>query len=63
VKLWNRLLLFLHFRRDWANEIDYAPPAFAENPHAYDAELDGKTLNHCARCGAGRRHEIHKQEA
>ena len=57
--MWNRFLIFLHLRRDWAKEIDYAPPAFASVPHVYDPEMDSKTLTYCAQCGAGKRHAIH----
>lgn len=59
MKRWNRLLIFLHLRRDWANEIELAPPAFDSNPHAYDPEMDGKTLTYCATCGGGPKHPIH----
>ena len=57
--MWNRLLIFLHLRRDWLNDFDFTPPAFAEPLHVYDSELDGKTLNCCALCGGGPKHPIH----
>jgi hypothetical protein len=57
--MWNRLLIFLHLRRDWVNELDCAPPAFDSIPHVYDPEFDGKILTYCAQCGGGPRHPIH----
>jgi hypothetical protein len=57
----NRLLIFLHLRRDWAKEIDLSPPAFDSAPHAYDPDMDGKILTYCAQCGGGKRHKIHKE--
>jgi hypothetical protein len=60
VKLWKRLLIFLHIRRDWVNEIELAPPAFDSVPHDYDClRDDGKPLTYCAKCGGGSRHPIH----
>jgi hypothetical protein len=60
VKLWNRLLIILHLRRDWANEIDLAPPAFDSVPHVYDSlRSDGVILTCCAQCGGGPKHSIH----
>ena len=57
---WNRLLIFLHLRRDWVNETQINPPAFeGVAPHVYDPEMDGKTLTFCAQCGAGPQHRIH----
>ena len=57
---WNRLLIFLHLRHDWLNETQINPPAFeGVAPHAYDPEMDGKTLTFCAQCGAGPQHRIH----
>jgi len=58
VKLWNRLLIFLHLRPDWDNP-DLTPPAFDSAPHTYDPYIDGKTLTYCAACGGGRLHAIH----
>ena len=60
MKLWNRLLIFLHIRRDWANETERTPPAFDSIPHAYDPQLNGRTLSYCAECGGGWRHPIHQ---
>jgi hypothetical protein len=60
VKLWNRLLIFLCLRRDWVNEIDFAPPAFDSVPHEYDLlRSDGVVLTYCALCGGGPKHPIH----
>ena len=58
--MWNRLLIFFHLRRDWANETEHTPPAFDTGPHAYDPNMDGKTLTYCAVCGGGPKHSIHK---
>ena len=57
--MWNRLLIFLHLRRDWANETELTPPAFDSNPHTYDPGINGKTLTYCAQCGGGPKHAIH----
>jgi hypothetical protein len=57
--MWNRLLIFLHLRRDWAKEIDLAPPAFDSVPHVYDPFINGKMLTYCAECGGGPKHSIH----
>ena len=58
--MWNRLLIFLHLRRDWANDFDHTPPAFGDvKPHRYDCEIEGKVLKCCAECGGGRLHTIH----
>jgi len=63
VNFWNRLLIFLRIRRDWVNEIDFAPPAFDSTPHEYDAlRDDGVVLQCCVYCGAGRYHAIHTQK-
>jgi hypothetical protein len=59
--MWNRLLIFLHLRRDWVNELDCAPPAFDSVPHEYDSlRDDGVVLTCCVHCGGGPRHAIHK---
>lgn len=59
-RFWNRLLILLHLRRDWVNELDLVPPAFDNvAPHAYDPEMNGKVLTYCAQCGGGPKHGIH----
>jgi hypothetical protein len=64
MKLWNRLLIFLHLRRDWANETEHTPPAWPSNPHAYDPVVDDyKTAPYCAECGGGPRHPIHTRQS
>ena len=76
MKLWNRLLIFLHLRRDWANELDFTPPAFDSVPHDYDPNIHDsiysvengwyfvdRTLPYCAKCGGGPRHPIHTRQA
>jgi hypothetical protein len=62
--MWNRLLIFLHLRRDWVKELELTPPAWPSNPHPYDPVLDnGKVLAYCAECGGGPRHPIHTEKA
>jgi hypothetical protein len=70
--MWNRLLILLHLRREWAKELDLAPPAFDSTPHVYDPHIHDsiystekgwyyveKTLTCCAQCGGGPKHPIH----